>query len=153
MHPDDEYLFPPSYDERERSHTPPMFTYSTYPPPPEDMMMAPYAAVQGYRPMPGDPYPEYLAPSAAPPVTLPPVTHFSDAIKREPGFPGGPADDGLAYMSYSGYHHLPGIDMGAGDPSPSYDHMPHVSASSPSPLAPPCPPPLDLASYHGHARC
>ncbi|KAK8045324.1 hypothetical protein PG993_005348 [Apiospora rasikravindrae] len=33
MQPEDELLFPPSYDERERSHTPPYMTYSNYPPP------------------------------------------------------------------------------------------------------------------------
>lgn len=159
MHHDDEYLFPPSYDERERSHTPPMFSYPAYPPPTEDMMMAPYGAVPGYRhAMPGESYPEYLAPSAVP-VTLPPVTHFSDAIKRESaGYPGAPAEEGLPYMNYSGYHHLPGIDINAGHPSP-YDQMPHVSASSPTALpasAPRSPaflPPLPDLVYHGRARC
>ena len=130
MHHDDEYLFPQSYDERERSNTPPMFAYSTYPPPPEEMMMPAYGApVQGYRPMPTESYPDYLAPQPGVPVTLPSMTHFSDAIKREPT--GYPPEEGLQhYMSYNGY--LPGaVDMSAGHPSP-YDHMPHVSASSSS---------------------
>jgi hypothetical protein len=164
MHHDDEYLFPQSYDERERSHTPPMFAYSTYPPPPEEMIMAPYGAVQGYRhAMPtAESYPEYLSPPPVP-VSLPSMTHFHDAIKREPGYPassGPAADEGLSYMTYNGYA-LPGIDMGASHHPSPYDPMPHVSASSssfsssrnPAHL----PPPLsNLGHYHGHhhaSRC
>ncbi|KAK3350088.1 hypothetical protein B0T25DRAFT_549773 [Lasiosphaeria hispida] len=118
MHHDDEYLFPPSYDERERSHTPPMFTYSAYPAPPEEMLMPPYPGVQNYRTT--ESYPEYLTPAPVP-VTLPSMTHFSDALKRESGFAG--ADEGMPYMTSYGY--LPGVDMSAGVPSP-YDHMPHT---------------------------
>ncbi len=152
MHHDDEYLFPASYDERERSNTPPMFAYSTYPPPPEEMIMPQYAAVQGYRPMPTDSYPEYLTPAPVP-VTLPSMTHFSDAIKRETGYPGGPVDDGMPpYLSYSGYP-IPGVvDLGAGQPSP-YDQMPHVSASSSRSPAPIIPPLQQGIAYHGRARC
>ncbi|KAK4103283.1 hypothetical protein N658DRAFT_494612 [Parathielavia hyrcaniae] len=143
MHPDDEYLFPSSsYDERQRSHSPPMFAYSTYPPPPDEQMMMPsYGAVQqGYRPMPTESYPEYLSPQppASVPVTLPSMTHFSDAIKREPApYPGAPVDEGLPpYISYNGYP-LPGMDMAAagGHASP-YDQLPHVSASPSSPSRP-----------------
>ncbi|KAK4107982.1 hypothetical protein N656DRAFT_772198 [Canariomyces notabilis] len=123
MNPDDEYLFHQSYDERERSHTPPMFAYSTYPPPPEDMVMPPYASVQGYRPMPTESYPEYLSPPPVP-VTLPSMTHFSDAVKREPGYAGAQGEDHLPYVSYNGY--LPGgVDVSGGHPSP-YDQMPHT---------------------------
>jgi hypothetical protein len=136
MHHDDEYLFPPTYhNERERSHTPPMFAYSAYPPPPEEMMLPPYGAVQGYRPQ--EAYPEYLTTPPVP-VTLPSMTHFSDAIKREPA--GYATEDGLPYMSYNGY--LPGVDMSAGHPSP-YDHLPHVSSSR-SPALP--------HSQHAHYR-
>jgi hypothetical protein len=141
MHHEDEYLFPPAYDDRQRSHSPPMFAYSTYPPPPEEMMMPPYGAVPAYRPMPTESYPEYLSPPPVPvPVTLPSMTHFSDAIKREPGYPGAPVDEGMPpYMSYNGYP-LPGMDMSAGHPSP-YDQMPHVSASASSSSLPrPIPP-------------
>lgn len=136
MHHDDEYLFPPSYDERERSHTPPMFAYSTYPGPSQEMVMPAYGPVQGYRAMPAESYPEYLSPQPVP-VTLPSLTHFNDAVKREPGYPGGgPTEEGLHYMNYNGY--LPGIDMSAGHPAP-YDHMPHVSAPCRSTKAPPPP--------------
>ncbi|KAK1755660.1 hypothetical protein QBC47DRAFT_445896 [Echria macrotheca] len=117
MHHDDEYLFPPSYNERDRSHTPPMFAYSTYPPPPEEMLLPPYGAMHGYRPQ--ETYPEYLTPASVP-VTLPSMTHFSDAIKREPA---GSFDDNMPYMSYNSY--LPGVDMTNGHPSP-YDQMPHT---------------------------
>ncbi|KAK0709619.1 hypothetical protein B0T26DRAFT_653114 [Lasiosphaeria miniovina] len=121
MHHDDEYLFPSSYDERERSHTPPMYAYSTYPPPPEDMLLAPYGAVQGYRPVTTEAYSEYMTPPPVP-VTLPSMTHFNDALKRDPGFSG--PDENLPYMgSYNSY--LPGVDMSAGAPSP-YDQMPHT---------------------------
>lgn len=134
MHHDDEYLFP-SYDERERSNTPPMFAYSTYPPPPEEMIMPSYGAVPGYRPMPTETYPDYLTPAPVP-VTLPSMTHFSDAIKREPtatGYPGGPVDESALppYMSYGGYPLPGGVDLGAGQPSP-YDQMPHTPPLSQS---------------------
>ncbi|KAK4249384.1 hypothetical protein C7999DRAFT_39501 [Corynascus novoguineensis] len=128
MQNDDVYLFPPTYDGRERSHTPPMFTYSTYPAPPEDMMMPQYGGVQGYRPMTTEAYAEYLSPPPVP-VTLPSMTHFSDAIKREAGYPGAaPADESLSYMSYNGYPPVPGIDLSTGHPSP-YDQMPHTPPS------------------------
>ncbi|KAK3945528.1 hypothetical protein QBC46DRAFT_93823 [Diplogelasinospora grovesii] len=128
MHHDDEYLFPSSYDERERSHTPPMFSaYSSYPPPPEDMLMPTYGPVQNsYRPISGgSSYSEYL-PVTTMPVTLPPMTHFADALKRDPGY--GGHDDNLPYLGYSTYG-MPGVDMGSGAPSP-YGQMPHVSSSS-----------------------
>ena len=136
MHNDDEYLFPPTqYDERERSQTPPLFAYSTYPPPPEDVLLAPYTTAQSYRPLTAEVYPDYLA--ATVPATLPSMTHFSDAIKRtESGFPG---DDSLSLspynMNYGSY--MPGLDLSAGAPSP-YDHSnPHVSSSRlpPAPAA------------------
>jgi len=98
MHPEDDLLFPPTYDGRERSHTPPMFAYSAYPPP-EDMMIAPYAssAPQHYRPMaPEAAYADWNTAAAAVPVTLPPMTHFSDALR-----PDGFADESMMpYMSY-----------------------------------------------------
>jgi hypothetical protein len=97
-------------------------TYSTYPPPPEDMLLPPYGAPPSYRPMTTDIHTDYLAPTTVP-VTLPSMTHFSDAIKREQGYP-GPEEP--MYMNYNGY--LPGLEMGAGGPSP-YDHSnPHVSS-------------------------
>jgi len=131
MHHDDEYLFPTSYDERERSHTPPMFAYSTYPPPPPEDMLMPYGSAPSpysasarhphhhqYHPATtaAETYPEYM-PATTVPVTLPSMTtHFSDALKREPGF-NAPLEEVPAYMSYNGYL-----------PASPYDHMPHVSS-------------------------
>ncbi|KAK3333720.1 hypothetical protein B0T19DRAFT_459078 [Cercophora scortea] len=119
MHHDDEFLLTGPYDERERSNTPPMFNYPTYPPPPEDMLMAPYGSVQSYRPMATDSYPDYMHASAVP-VTLPSMTHFNDALKRESSFNG---DESLPYLGYHPY--LPGgVDMSAG--ASPYDQMPHT---------------------------
>lgn len=137
MSHEDDLLFNSAYghhhgaahqDERERSHTPPFFSYSTYPPP--DEMMAPYGGSQptpAYRGHPAvvttaaEAYPDYLTASAVP-VTLPSMSHFNDAIKRE-GSGGFPGDDGL--NPYMNYGFLPGIDMNANP----YDHSnPHVSS-------------------------
>lgn len=123
MNPEDEYIFPPTpYDERERSHSPHLFSYPNYAPPPEDMLLPQFGGQshQAYRPMTtGEPYSDYLA--ATVPVTLPPLTHFSDAIKREPGSFG--ENSGLSPYVYGTY--LPGIDINANSP---YDNSnPHVS--------------------------
>lgn len=147
---EDEYLFPPSYDERERSHTPPGVSYyPTYPPPPEDMLMAPYGTVHAsYRPMTTEAYPEYLAASSAVPVTLPSMTHFSDALKREPY---SHAEEGISYMPYGSY--MPGgVDMSAGGPSPYDQQMPHVSSlrSLSSSVLPPPPPQSTPSSSDPH---
>ena len=109
--------------------------------------MPPYGAVQGYhRAMPTESYPEYLSPPPVP-VTLPSMTHFSDAIKREAAaYPGAPGEEPISYMSFNGYP-LPGIDMTAAHPSP-YDQMPHVSASSSSARHP-----APFSLPHGRARC
>lgn len=82
MNTDDEMLFPNGYD-RERSNTPPfMYNY----PPPDEIMAAPYSAAPPYHPMTtAEGYPSYVAASV--PCTLPPMTHFNDAIKRE-AYPG-----------------------------------------------------------------
>ncbi|KAM7185710.1 hypothetical protein V8F20_011693 [Naviculisporaceae sp. PSN 640] len=113
---EDEYMFPPAYDERQRSHSPPGVAYSYYPPLPEEMPMQGY-----YRPMTTEAYPEYLAAPSAVPVTLPSMTHFSDALKRDPY---SQADEGM-YMHYNSY--MPGgVDMSAGAPSPYDQQMPHT---------------------------
>lgn len=131
IRPEEEYLFQPtSYDQRDRSHSPPMFTYSTYPPPPEDMMMsASYGAIPAYRHIqPAEPYPDYLSPPPVP-MVLPPMTHYTEAVKRDPSYPATTAaEESYPYMGYTSY--IPGVDMGpAGHPSP-YEQMPHVSTST-----------------------
>ncbi|KAF6822094.1 hypothetical protein CPLU01_12212 [Colletotrichum plurivorum] len=122
MHNDDELLFAQPYDDgRERSNTPPLFAYSTYPPP-EEMLLAPSYTTQPYPMTTADGYPGYLA--AAVPVTLPPMNHFNDAIKRE----SYPSDDGLS--PYMNYGYIPGIDMNApGSYDPSNPHTPPLSHS------------------------
>ena len=117
MHTDDEMLFQSGYDSRERSHTPPMFNYSSYPPP-DEMLLPPYGSQQPYPTITSaDAYPSYMATTVA--VTLPPMNHFSDAVKRE----SYPHEGGLSpYMNYG--FMPPGIDVNA----PTYDHSnPHVS--------------------------
>ncbi|GAP88395.2 putative transcription factor bZIP [Rosellinia necatrix] len=80
MNPDDELLFQNGYDDRERSNTPP-FVYSNYPPP-DEIMGTPYSSAQPYHAMTtAEGYPSYMASTV--PCTLPPMTHFHDAIKRE----------------------------------------------------------------------
>lgn len=119
METSDEFLFSQTYDERERSHTPPMFGYSTYPAP-DELLLAPYGSAQPYPTMTAaDTYPNYLTASTVP-VTLPPMNHFSDAMKRD-SYPG---DDYNAYMSYG---FVPGMDYNA--PSPYDPSGPHVSST------------------------
>lgn len=136
MHPadDDSYhLFAPSYDERDGTHSPPtMFQNYSYPPPPEEMLPVPYGAMPSYR---HESYPEYMPPHSVAPVTLPSMTHFNDAIKREPSYPA--LEDHSPYMIHNGY--IPGVNMHSAHPSP-YDHMPHVSSSSSPTRLPPLPP-------------
>ncbi|CCF42245.1 hypothetical protein CH063_12297 [Colletotrichum higginsianum] len=123
MHNDDEVFFAHHYEDgRERSNTPPFLAYSTYPPP-EDMIMAPAYTTQPY-PMgtAAEAYPGYLA--AAVPVTLPPMNHFNDAIKRE----SYTSDDGLS--PYMNYGYMSGIDMNApGSYDPTNPHTPPLSHS------------------------
>jgi hypothetical protein len=130
MHHEDDLMFQPHYDGRERSHTPPpLFSYSTYPPP-DEMMLAPYGSTQPYPTMTtADAYPTYLA--ATVPVTLPPMNHFSDAIKRETY----PSEESLS--PYMNYGFIQGIDVNAPH---AYDNSnPHVSYTrQPPPRDPRC---------------
>ncbi|KAK1590537.1 uncharacterized protein LY79DRAFT_212655 [Colletotrichum navitas] len=102
---DDEVFFAQHYEDgRERSNTPPFLAYSAYPPP-EEMIMAPTYTTLPYPMTTAEAYPGYLAPAV--PVTLPPMNHFNDAIKRE----SYPSDDG--FPPYMNYGYMPGIDMHA----------------------------------------
>ncbi|KAK8069760.1 hypothetical protein PG994_006376 [Apiospora phragmitis] len=122
MHPDDnDLLFPPSYDERERSHTPPYMTYSNYPPPPEEMMLPPYGTAAPYAPITtAEGYSSYMATTV--PCTLPSMTHFSDAIKRE-SYPG---EESL-YPSMN-YGYVPSMEV-PGHYDNSNPHTPPLSHS------------------------
>jgi hypothetical protein len=118
MESNDELLFSHGYDDRERSHTPPMFSYSTYPPP-DELLLAPYGAAQPYQTMvTADSYPSYMAATTVA-STLPPMTHFSDAVKREPY---GSESVMNPYMNYGFY---PGVEVNA--PSPYDQSNPLVS--------------------------
>jgi hypothetical protein len=128
----DEVVFAPVYDHRERSHTPPMFNYSTYPAP-DEVLIAPYAPNPAYPAMTtADSYPSYM-PATTMPVTLPSMTHFSDAVnvKREAYH----NDDSMnPYLSYG---FVPGVDVSV--PSPYDQSNPHT-------------PPL-MHSYDHSATC
>ncbi|KAI0477818.1 hypothetical protein GGR56DRAFT_638880 [Xylariaceae sp. FL0804] len=121
MNSEDELMYAPSYGgerygERERSNTPP-FVYSAYPPP-DEMVLPPYGSAQQqqqqqqpYHPMTtAESYPNYMATTVA--CTLPSMTHFSDAIKRDP------YHQEESMFPSLGYGYLPGMDVHA---SNSYD--------------------------------
>ncbi|KAK9772921.1 putative BZIP domain-containing protein [Seiridium cardinale] len=121
MTAEDELMFPSTYDDRERSHTPPFIQYSAYPPP-DEMLLPPYGTAQPYHSMTSaEGYPSYMAATA--PSTLPSITHFNDAIKREP-FP----EESLS--PYMNYGYLPGMDMSGQNPYDSSNpHTPPLSHS------------------------
>ena len=120
METTDELIFASTaYDDRERSNTPPIFAYSTAYTAPEGLLMNSYVQSQTYPTLvTTDGYPNYLAASAVP-VTLPSLTHFNDAVKRETY----QSDDGLSpYMSYG---FVSGVDVNLAS---HYDQSnPHVS--------------------------
>lgn len=119
-HADDLVFGTPLYDDRERSHTPPMFPYPAYPAP-DELLLDPYGSTQPYPTMTAgaaDPYPNYLTAASAMPATLPSMTQLGDAMKREP-FAG---DDGMG--SYLYYIFMPGVDMNVAGPyDPSNPHV------------------------------
>ncbi|KAI6091481.1 hypothetical protein F4821DRAFT_186450 [Hypoxylon rubiginosum] len=118
MNHDDEVMFSHGYDDRERSHTPPSYIgYSAYPPP-DEMILPPYGSAQPYHhPITSaEGYPSYMATTV--PCTLPSMTHFSDAIKRETF----PQEDSIS--PYMNYGFVPGMDVHGHN---SYDHSnPHT---------------------------
>lgn len=133
-------MFHQAYDDRERSHSPPGLFY-TYPPP-EDIMVSQYSTsppqaagpAHVYRAVTAaEAYQDYLVPTTVP-VTLPSLTHFSDAacMKRDSGY-------GEEVAPYMNYGYMAGMDVTA--PAP-YDHSnPHVSSSRQQPHSYPVPPP------------
>jgi hypothetical protein len=115
MESTDELGFSSAFSDRERSHTPPMFTYANYPAP-DELLVNPY----GHQAYPAvstgmttaDAYPSYLAASTVP-LTLPSMSHFSDAVKRE----SYPSDESMnPYMNF-GF---------VGVPSPYDQSNPHT---------------------------
>ncbi|PHH74443.1 hypothetical protein CDD83_4571 [Cordyceps sp. RAO-2017] len=126
-HADDLVFGTPVYDDRERSHTPPMFPYATYPAP-DELLLDPYGSAQPYPAMSAgtaDPYPSYLTAASTMAPGLPSMTHFSDALKRE-SFPG--SDDGM--NPYLNYGFVSGVEMSMPSPyDPSNPHTPPLSHS------------------------
>lgn len=132
----DELVFTtPVYDDRERSHTPPVFSYTAYPAP-DKLLLDQYGSAPPYPTMSAataaaaDPYFSYLSAASSMPATLPSMTHFNsgDAMKRE-SFPA--SDDGInLYLNYS---FVPGVDVNL--PSPYDPSNPHVSPARLSSLA------------------
>ncbi|KAL7895288.1 hypothetical protein HDV64DRAFT_257615 [Trichoderma sp. TUCIM 5745] len=100
----------PSYhhhDERERSNTPPVLSYTTYPAP-DELLMNPYGSAHAYPAMTtAEVYPNYL--SAAMPASLPPLGHYSEPIKRDL-YPDN------VISPYIGYGFMPTHDMGMSTP-------------------------------------
>ncbi|KFH44144.1 hypothetical protein ACRE_051010 [Hapsidospora chrysogenum ATCC 11550] len=114
----DEFLFPTTVDDRQRSHTPPMYHYSVSYPPPEETLLAPYGSTQPYQHISTmDSYPSYLSAASMAP-TVPSMTHFSDAFKRE-SYSGE-----SSITQYPSYGFYPGVDVNA--PSPYEQSNPHT---------------------------
>ncbi|KAL8392386.1 hypothetical protein RB599_005058 [Gaeumannomyces hyphopodioides] len=143
MHPEGD-MFDQTYDDRSRSHSPPGLFYSY--PPPEDIMVSQYSTsppqaagpAHVYRAVTAaEAYQDYLVPTTVP-VTLPPLTHFSDAacMKRDSGY-------GEEVAPYMNYGYMASMDVSA--PAP-YDHSnPHTSFVSSAPPTAPLP---DHGHYH-----
>lgn len=114
---------PPAYhhhDERERSNTPPVFSYTTYPAP-DELLINPYGSAHAYPTMTtAEAYPNYLTATAMPP-SLPPLSHYSEPIKREL-YPDN------VISPYIGYGFMPTHDMGM--PTPYDPSNPLVSSST-----------------------
>ena len=107
METEHEIMFSQGF-ERERSQTPPLFGYHTYPAP-EDITYPPYYRQDDRT----ESFADYMTPV---PVTLPSMMHFSDSIKRDV--------DTMAPFHFN-YAALPAIDLHG---SHSYDDPnPHVS--------------------------
>lgn len=124
----DEFIMPSQYDDaRDPSHSPPPMyaaassAYSSYPPPDEHLLLTPYSTAQAYPTMvtADGGYTTYLpTASAAPSTTIPPMTHFTDAFKRD----SYASDSGISSYS-AGYSFYPGMDVNGSSP---YESNPHV---------------------------
>jgi hypothetical protein len=100
----DEYRLLPGWDERARSHTPPMFPGTSYPPSNDHQVMTPFVPMQSYAANgTTEGYPDYLLPAAT--ATLPSMTHVEDEAKR--GF-FAPSD---SFSTYGNYGFIPTIDI------------------------------------------
>lgn len=124
----DEFILPATYsDGRDPSHSPPPMyssSYSSYPPP-DELLLNPYSTAQPYPTMvtADGGYASYMpTASAAPSTTIPPMTHFTDAFKRD----SYASDSGIS--SYGGgYGFYPGMDVNGSSPYESNPHVRHPS--------------------------
>ncbi|KAI9734128.1 MAG: hypothetical protein M1818_006669 [Claussenomyces sp. TS43310] len=122
---DDEMVFANGF-ERDSTHSPPLFTYPSYPAPEESNLYPSYPHGQPYRPAQvmhaNEAYSDYLMPN---PMTLPSMLHFNEAIKRE-----SMNDDAMNPFSMS-YAAMAGLDMPVpqGYDDSSNPHTPPLSHS------------------------
>lgn len=124
---DDLIFGTPSFDDRERNGSPPMFgAYTTYPAP-DELLLQPYGATQPYPTISsGDQYANYLTSSGVP-TSLPPMSHMGEALKRE-SYSSSVDDSSMG--SYLGYGFMHSLDMNAYDPhTPPLSHSYDQSAS------------------------
>ncbi|QPH11165.1 hypothetical protein C2857_002798 [Epichloe festucae Fl1] len=116
----EEIVFAPVFDSRERSLTPPMFSFQTYPGP-DELLMDPYASAQPYpcSMSSAESYPDYLASTTMAATTLPTtMTSFNDPIKSCEG----------TLNPYMNYNFVSGVDMNmAGHFDSSNAHTPPLS--------------------------
>ncbi|EFX05593.1 hypothetical protein CMQ_3662 [Grosmannia clavigera kw1407] len=147
---DDDLLFAPTtYDDRSRSHTPPnMFSnYSTYPAPPEDMLVgnahSTAASAQSYRTDTTAAYSYDWILANEVPVPLPSMGHHSQHghhqfggshIKREVGVDDDAAAVAAAVAAttippYMSYHFMPTAGMDTANPFDSNPHTPPLAHS------------------------
>lgn len=90
MENSEEMVFASVFETRERSNTPPMFSYPAYPAP-DELLLDPYASAQPYPTMgAADAYPNYLAATTMA-ASLPAMPSYSDPMKA--------CDDGM-YLNY-----------------------------------------------------
>ncbi|CZS90650.1 hypothetical protein WAI453_004066 [Rhynchosporium graminicola] len=140
---EDNLMFNHGY-EREGSRTPPLFAYHSYPAP-EEITYPSYPQSQQYRPVSSSEYSDYLAPM---PITLPSMTHFHEAIKREDNTmsPFNMSYQGLPTIEMQGHHNFADLNSHTPPLSHSYEHSTNCSESGyqyPStPLSMPPSPPM-----------
>ncbi|CEJ85720.1 Putative Pc22g16800 protein [[Torrubiella] hemipterigena] len=127
MEASDDLIFgTPSFDDRERNTSPPMFSsYAPYPAH-DELLLQPYGATQPYPSIATtEQYANYLT-STTMSSALPSMSHFSDALKRESFSSAEESNMG----SYLGYGFMHSLDMNNYDPhTPPLSHSYDQSAS------------------------
>lgn len=128
MEASDDLIFgTPSFDDRERNTSPPMFSsYAPYPAH-DELLLQPYGATQPYPSIATtEQYANYLTSTTMSSSSLPSMSHFSDALKRESFSSAEESNMG----SYLGYGFMHSLDMNNYDPhTPPLSHSYDQSAS------------------------